>query len=517
MNEVAKRVIQNTGFLYGRMAISMFIILYTTRLVLNTLGECDFGIFNVVGGVVSLLSFVSASVSASTQRYLNYNEGAGNLQMQKSIFNVSLVLHMLVSAVMVICLLAVGYFCFKHVLNIPPERTFAAQIVFASLIVSVIGTIMTAPYEAAINAHENMKFYAILGVADSVLKLIIAYITIYSSSDKLVVYGILMALLPFFTLSASLIYCHKYYAECEIKIRKYWNKGLMKELLSFAGWNFVGTSSAVVSNYGSGLVLNHFFGTLLNAAHGIGIQVIGQLMAFARNMLKALNPVIAKSEGAGNREQMITASLMGCKFSYIILAFFAIPAIVEMPYILQLWLKNVPQWTVVISRLLLIRTLIEQTTIVFSSSLAAEGRIKALNKWICFVELLPLALSYLLFSLGFSPIWMYIVGILTYGLMFSAVHLYYMHANCGMSYADFLYRVALPVAALTTIVLAVDIIPLYLMQQGLERLVCVLLLSALSFCLALFFVGLSSQERAVFIHQLQKIRSKKRKEKSDIT
>lgn len=186
MNEVAKRVIQNTGFLYGRMAISMFIILYTTRLVLNTLGESDFGIFNVVGGVIALLSFVSASVSASTQRYLNYHEGAGNLLMQKRIFNVSLVLHLLVSVVMVVCLLVVGYFCFKHVLNIPPERTFAAQVVFASLIVSVIGTIMTAPYEAAINAHENMKFYAILGVADSVLKLIIAYITIYSDRKSVV-------------------------------------------------------------------------------------------------------------------------------------------------------------------------------------------------------------------------------------------------------------------------------------------------------------------------------------------
>ena len=516
MNEVAKRVIQNTGFLYGRMLISIFIILYTTRLVLNTLGESDFGIFNVVGGVIALLSFVSASVSASTQRYLNYHEGAGNLLMQKRIFNVSLVLHLLVSAVMVVCLLVVGYFCFQYVLNIPPERTFAAQVVFASLIVSVIGTIMTAPYEAAINAHENMKFYAILGVADSVLKLIIAYVTIYSSGDKLITYGFLMAFLPFFTFGVSLIYCHRHYEECEMGIKRYWDEGLMKELLGFAGWSFVGTSSAVISNYGAGLVLNHFFGTLLNAAHGIGIQVIGQLMAFARHMLKALNPVIAKSEGAGNRQQMITASLMGCKFSYFILAFFAIPAMVEMPYILEIWLKNVPQWTVIISRLLLIRSLIEHTTIVFSSSLAAEGRIKALNKWVCFVELLPLVLSYVLFYFGFSPIWMYIVGIVTYGLMFSAVHIYYMHANCGMAYSDFFYRVALPVVGLTLIVFAIDLVPLYFMAQGMLRLVIVLLLSTLTFCVALFFVGLSSNERALFVQLLQKIRLRRKKEKNDI-
>ena len=207
---------------------------------------------------------------------------------------------------------------------------------------------------------------------------------------------------------------------------------------------------------------------------------------------------------------------MGCKFSYFILAFFAIPAMVEMPYILELWLKNVPQWTVIISRLLLIRSLIEHTTIVFSSSLAAEGRIKALNKWVCFVELLPLVLSYLLFYFGFSPIWMYIVGILTYGLMFSVVHIYYMHANCGMAYSDFLYRVVLPVVGLTLIVFAVDVTPLYFLPQGMIRLICVLMLSTITFCVALFFVGLSSNERALFIQQLQKIRARKKKEKNDV-
>lgn len=340
MSSVANRVIKNTGFLYAKMGITMFISLYTTRLILNSLGASDFGIFNIVGGAIAMLGFLNAAMASATQRFMSYSEGEGDKEKQKSIFNVSFILHLGISFVVGIALLIAGYFFFNGILNIPPDRVFAAKIVYGSLIVSTMFTVMTVPYDAAMNAHENMKYYAIVGIFESLLKLAVAFACVYTSSDKLIVYGSLMACVPLITLSIMRIYCHRHYEECIIAPRKYWQKDLMKKMTSFAGWNFFSSSVTMISGYGQGIILNNFFGTVLNAAQGIALQINGQLQVLSSNMLKAVNPILGKSVGAHNTELLIKSTILGAKYAAALYSLVAIPLFIKAPYILEIWLKN---------------------------------------------------------------------------------------------------------------------------------------------------------------------------------
>ena len=200
MSSTANRVIKNTGYLYAKMGITMFISLYTTRLILNSLGASDFGIFNIVGGAIAMLGFLNAAMASATQRFMSYSEGEGDKEKQKSIFNVSLILHLGISLVVGIALFIAGYFFFNGILNIPADRIFAAKVVYGSLIVSTMFTVMTVPYDAAMNAHENMRYYAIVGIFESFLKLAVAFACVYTSFDKLTVTGIMksVSLLPVF-------------------------------------------------------------------------------------------------------------------------------------------------------------------------------------------------------------------------------------------------------------------------------------------------------------------------------
>lgn len=210
------RVIKNTGYLYAKMFITMFISLYSTRLILKSLGASDFGIFNIVGGAIAMLGFLNAAMASTTQRFMSFSEGEGNKHKQKIIFNLGFSLHFLLSLIVGIILTIAGFIFFNGGLNIPIERIFAAKIVYCSLIISTIFTVMTVPYDALINAHENMKYYAIIGILESILKLITAVICVYTSKDKLITYGILMACIPLITLTIMRIYCHKKYEECVI-------------------------------------------------------------------------------------------------------------------------------------------------------------------------------------------------------------------------------------------------------------------------------------------------------------
>lgn len=508
MSSTANRVIKNTGFLYAKMGITMFISLYTTRLILNSLGTSDFGIFNIVGGAIAMLGFLNAAMASATQRFMSYSEGEGNKEKQKSIFNISFVLHILIALLVGIVLLIAGYFFFNGILNIPADRIFAAKVVYGSLIVSTMFTVMTVPYDAVMNAHENMKYYAVVGIIESLLKLAVAFVCVYTASDKLIVYGMLMACIPLITLTIMRVYCHKHYEECIIKPRAYWNRPLMKDMTSFAGWSFLGSASALIGNYGNSIVLNHFYGVVLNAAQGIANQLNGQLLVFSNSMLKALNPVVAKSEGAGERDKMIQVSATGCKFSFYMLAFFAIPAIIEMPYLLKIWLKNVPEWAVVFTRLQLVRTLVEQSTIVFGTSLAAQGKIAQINIVNTIINLSPILLISLLFSMGFSPVIMYVVNITIFGVAAAGVKVYYMNKNCDMRYSYFYKVVLTPILLVFCLSFAVSCIPVWCMNESFIRLLVVGIISSLSFLIIFWNMGITRDERSIMRNMLSIIYKK---------
>lgn len=506
----ANRVIKNTGILYAKMGITMFISLYTTRLILNSLGATDFGIFNIVGGAIAMLGFLNAAMAGATQRFMSFAEGEGNKDKQKSIFNVSVVLHFLIALAIGIALLVAGYFFFNGILNIPADRMYAARMVYYFMIISTMLTVMTVPYDAVLNAHENMLYYAIVGIIESVLKLGVALVVVYTFSDKLMVYGALMAGVSLIVMTIMRIYCHKHYIECEFAPRKHWHKGLMKEMSRFAGWSFLDASSGIISQYGLGIVLNHFFGAILNAAQGIANQIGGQLMVFSRNMLKALNPVITKSEGAGNRAFMLKASMMGCKFSYFLLAFLAIPFMIETPYILKIWLKEVPEWAVVFCRLQLVRSLLEQLTINFGASISAQGEIKQFYMYKSVLNILPMLLTFLCFQYGLQPYWLYIAWIVCWGILASILTVYFAHKLCNLSITTFFKLAVIPCCLLTIGVTTIGYIPHFLLEESFIRLIFTVLLCITAFSI-LFWNLLEKQEKKIIYQIIQKITNNRTK------
>ncbi len=491
----ANRVIKNTGYLYAKMGITMFISLYTTRLILNSLGATDFGIFNIVGGAIAMLGFLNGAMASATQRFMSYAEGEGRKDKQKNIFNVSIVLHFLISLVVGVALLAAGYFFFNGILNIPADRVGAAKVVYGSLIVSTMFTVMTVPYDAVMNAHENMKYYALVGIVESLLKLAVAFAVVYTHSDRLVLYGILMACLPLITLSVMRVYCHKHYVECDFAPRKYWHKRTMKEMTSFAGWNLMGTSSAVINGYGSGIVLNHYFGAVLNAAYGICGQLNGQLLAFSNNMLKALNPSLVKAEGSGSRDRMFASAFTGCKISLMLYALLGVPFLFETPYVLHLWLKEVPPYTAIFCRLYCLIVMAEQCYLPLNTALGAIGRIKQITLCTMVLNYSLIIALIIVYALGFSPPALLILGFVSRLILWYAV-VFYCKKIGGMSVTRYWHEVVcrcFSVLILTSLILI--LFHVFLESQLLLRLILTVAVSLLLNISLFYLIGLNRKEQ----------------------
>jgi O-antigen/teichoic acid export membrane protein len=506
MSSVANRVIKNTGFLYAKMGITMFISLYTTRLILNSLGASDFGIFNIVGGAIAMLGFLNAAMAGATQRFMSYSEGEGDKEKQKSIFNVSFILHLGISFVVGIVLLIAGFFFFNGILNIPPDRVFAAKIVYGSLIVSTMFTVMTVPYDAAMNAHENMKYYAIVGIFESFLKLAVAFACVYTSSDKLIVYGSLMACIPLITLSIMRIYCHKHYEECIIAPRKYWKKDLMKEMTSFAGWNLFQTAVSMITNNGVGIVMNMFFGTVINAAQGIANQICGQLMTLTNNMAKAVNPVITKTEGQKDHNKVLSFASTSSKAAFFITALFSIPAIITMPQLLKVWLKNVPDYAVFFAQCQLIISLCEQLTSGFNVAINASGKIKGISIFKSLVKFSFLPIAYILFKLQISIIIVYCIFVIIQGLINGLfVSIYFLNKTFHYSFSRYLRVTFLPLITTAFVVLIIGIL-LSNIFDGWYLLFTVFGCCILCNIVLFYFISLNKEEKVVVANLTLKIR-----------
>jgi O-antigen/teichoic acid export membrane protein len=506
VSEAAGRVAKNTMFLYGKMAITMFISLYTTRLILNALGASDFGIFNIVGGAIAMLGFLNAAMAGATQRFMSYSEGAGDKEQQKQIFNISFIIHFGIAIVMGISLLIAGWFFFNGILNIAPERMYAAKVVYGSLIVSTIFTVMTVPYDAVLNAHENMLYYSIVGIVESIFKLGAALAVVYMDGDKLVLYGILMACIPLITISIMRIYCHRKYTECIIAPKRYWDKKLMKEMTGFAGWNLISTSVIMVSAYGQAIILNSFFGPILNAAQGIAGQVNGQLQVLSSNMLKALNPIIGKSAGANNADLLRKSTFFGAKYSTALYMLIAIPVFIQAPYILKLWLKELPEWTIVFVRFQLVKSFIEFQFGTIPGAIAATGRIKGYTIWSVIFNVLQLPVIYFLFKAGFPPYYMYIATIVFGNILVYAGALYFAKKHCKFLLLDYLRYVLYPVYIMLIAVFGgMSLISSLTSISSVFLLLLFISLSMLSFLVLMYYVGCSKEERLMIIGMKNKV------------
>lgn len=490
------RVVKNTSFLYVKMGVTIIVSLYTLRILLASLGAADYGLFTIIGGAIAMLGFLNSTMANATQRFMSYAEGEGNLEEKKKIFNISLVLHVFISVLTCILLVVVSVPLFNGILNIQLERIYAAKIVYCCLIFSTMLTIVNAPYDAVMNAHENMLYYSIIGIFESLLRLSIAFYVVYTLYDKLIVYGLLMAMVPLITLTIMKVYCHRHYKECVIAPRRYWDSTLVKRIAKFSGWNFLTAVSSLFTFQGMGLVLNHFYGTFLNAAHGIAQQVNSQLSQFSVNMMKALNPVIVKNAGAGKIDMMNKATIAGCKFSTYIMLLFAIPLMVEMPYVLRIWLVEVPEWTVLFCILQIVVGIICQMAAAASSAVYAQGNIKCYAIYKSVMNLLPVIIAYISFALGGAPYWLYVPLVVVWGIGGDVVIVRYAQRLCGIPIMVFIKGVLARVMGVSVVMLLMGCCVKFFMDESFLRLLSCCILTTFGLLISLLSFGMSNEERS---------------------
>ena len=481
------------------MGITMFVSLYSTRLILASLGASDFGVFNVVGGAIAMLGFLNSTLAHATQRFMSYAEGEGRIDKKRSIFNVSVVLHVVIALATILLLFVAMPILFNRAFNLEENRVYAAKIVYLSFVFSTVLTIINVPYDAVMNAHENMLYYSIVGIFESLLKLGIAFYCVYTTKDKLIVYGLLMAGVPLITLSIMKVYCHRHYDECIIAPRRYWDGGIVKQITGFFGWNFLTAISSLFSAQGIGIVLNHFFGPILNAAQGIAQQVNGAVTHFSGNMMKALNPVIVKNAGSKNIHSMNRATLAGCKFSSFLTMFFGIPLIIEIHFVLSVWLKDVPEWASIFVVLQLIQGIIVQMANSASTAVYAQGSIKEYAIWKSVTNSLPVLLTWIAFRLGGGPLWLYIPMIVVWAFGGDFVILYYANKQCDLSIRDYLNQVILPLLFTAIGMIACGIIPFLLLNEGWIRLLITCIATTIGMCFVCWFYAITAEEKEMLM------------------
>ena len=488
-----KRIAQNTLFLYFRTLVILLVSLYTSRVVLNVLGIDDYGIYNVVGGIVLMFQFLNVGMIDVSQRFLTYELGKNDGQQLQKVFSTSLIIHLIIIFFLLILAETVGLWFLNHKMNIPTSRIIAANWVFQFSILTFIIKIFSVPYNASIVAHEHMKVYAYVSILEVILQLAIVFLLKGSASDKLILYAILMSFVTLLISIMYTLYCKKYFKEC--KFRNDIDKQLLHKMLSFAGWSFGNSATSMIGNYGLGIVLNMFFGTVLNAAQGIAGQISGQLSVFASNMLKALNPVIGKSAGASNHDLSTKIALSGCKFTFLITAIFTLPVIIEAPYILSLWLKQVPEYTVIFTQLQLIRTLIEQLTLVLNTSISAQGNIKRISIIITLLNILPLPLIYTAFHFGAPPYAMYLISIAIWSIFEGGIRIYFAWKNCQIPPRSYFITTLIPCLSIAGISLLTGGIIINIMPSGILRLIITVSCCTGVFILSFLYKGVNAEER----------------------
>ena len=349
MNENNKRIAKNTVALYVRMLLMMAVSLYTSRIVLQVLGVEDFGIYNVIGGVVALFSFLNGAMSQSTQRFLTYEIGRRDVKRLRQVFSLSITLHLQIAVVGLILAETLGLWFLNTQMNFPAERMEAARWIYQFSVGAFLVSILGTPYNAAIIARERMSIYAYISIIDVALRLVIVFMLEWIMWDKLKLYAILNFAVSILMLGVTWLYCRTKFTECRFFF--YWNLHLYKQLSSFAGWNLFGSLAWLLKAQGLNLVLNIFFGPIVNAAYGIASQVNAAVNKFVQNFTTAMNPQIVKSYAAGEQQYMTQLVCRGAKFSYFLLLLFAVPLLIEMPAILSIWLGTVPDHSITFTRL----------------------------------------------------------------------------------------------------------------------------------------------------------------------
>lgn len=487
-----RRIFSNTILLYFRMLITMLVSLYTSRVVLAVLGVSDFGLYSVVAGFVILLGFLNRSMTSSTQRFLNFEKGRRDLERLKSVFSTSLTIHFIISAFVLLLAETVGLWFLNYRMNIPADRMYAANWVFQFSVFSLLITILSVPYSAVIIANERMSAFALISIVEVFFKLLMAFLLYVIRFDSLILYSFLMLLA---TLTVRVIYgeySKRNFRECRVgpKIER----GLFKEMMGFSVWSVTSNLSIALRTQGGSVLLNIFFGTIVNTAQGIALQVNAALSSLVLNFTQALNPQIVKNYAAGDLISMRDLIFLGSRVAFFLIFAASLPILFETEFILKLWLSSVPEYAVIFVKLILVQAIVESFASISSTAQGATGNVREYHLVLSLLGLFNLPASYFILKAGGNAYSIFYVSI-GISVLIGVARLLFLSRSIDLSLIEFGRKVVFKCLA---VILFSILLPAYLktnlnttsFNSSLNCIVCVL-----SVCFSAFFFGFERRER----------------------
>ncbi len=488
-------LVANTLSQYGRTIVNVLCSLFATRLVLQALGDNDFGIYSLVAGIVSMLSFLTNALTTTTQRYLSFNFREDSLTTRRGYYINSLFIHFIFGLITVVLLLGALYFLFNGFLNIEQQNIHASKIVYVSMVIMLFIALMTSPYRSVLLSHENIIYLSIVDICDGLLKLLIAVLIFSFENDRLIWYAYLMTGISLFNIIAIGLYATIKYNECKELRLSYFSKAKMKELSSFAGWTIYGTLCLFGRVQGIAIILNKFLNTAVNAAYGISIQVNAALNSISSALQTSLAPQLIKAEGNGNRELMFRLSEFGCKAGYILMSMVAFPIIFDINGILQFWLGEYPPYTAYFCVILIVSNLFDQMTGGLGTVLNAVGNIR---NYTITINTLKLMTTFIIAVLLYFGVSLYI-AFSTYVLIeiFGCIiRIGFCHINAELSIYSYITNVVLKLLFPTIIVIVIYLC-LSNIEFSLVKLICKFISASSIYAICLFKYSLTEKERNI--------------------
>ena len=480
-------------FLYFRMMMVMVVSLYTSRVILNTLGATDYGIYNVVGGIVTIVGFLNSALGGSTSRFLTFALGEGNENKLKKTFGAALNLHICVALLVLVVGETIGLWFFYEKMNIPEERIIAAFWVYQFSIVTTMVAFTQVPYNASLIAHEEMSIYAYVGLYEAISRLAIALLIAVSPIDKLVFYGLLLLINTVAVQVFYRWYAVKHFSECRFSLVR--DKALYKQLLSYGGWDLFGNLAVVCQGQGVNLLLNVFFGPIVNAARAIAFQIQGVVMQFISNFMTAVRPQVIKNYAEGNVDRMYKLTFYTAKFSYMLMLALVVPICFEINFILKLWLgDNVPDDTALFAVIVLVTYTWRTFQVAAQMPFHAIGKIKTGNVTIGSMMIASLPIGYIFFKFG-CPAYTVFLVILAIEVVGMFAIWWLIHNYEYFPYRDLFSKVLVPSGIVTLITIS---LPLYIVNNyddGWIRFLSICMISEVLLLISALYVGLNSEER----------------------
>lgn len=498
-----KRIAKNTLFLYFRTIVIMLITLYTSRIILNVLGVQDYGIYNVVGGVVTMFGVISGALSSSISRFITFELGKGKVNSDRlnKLFSTSVNIQFGISLCVLFIGEIVGLWFLNYKMNIPPGRLEAANWVLQCSLLAFCIKLISVPYNACIIAHERMKAFAYVSILEALLKLGVCFLIVISPIDKLVSYSTLLVGVSICIRSTYTIYCHRNFEESHYRF--VFDKDILKEMTGFAGWNFFTNGAYIFNTQGVNILINLFFGVSVNAARGIATQVDHAVMQLVNSFTTALNPQITKNYAAGNLHEMFTLVCRGSKFSFFLLFVFALPVLIETEYILTIWLKLVPPHAVNFVRLAIIASMVHILGKTGYTAVMATGRIRRYVIWITAVGCLVFPLTWIAFELGAPSESTYIAFIIVYTAV-EITRLWLMKEQLNFPVSMFVREVIIKIIIVAVLSVIFPIIFIHYFESSMLRAILSVIICLTSSIISMYFFGLTEGERLQIVNITKK-------------